>query len=86
MPLTYLINVISHLEHHASKFQLATQSRPLVESGMDVLSGRVPTEWCAQAAGATTLSMVTVNVWLESTPVVRALRAELALQTLPDSD
>lgn len=86
MSLMYLINVIAHLEERAALFHLATQSRLLVESVTDVLSGRVPTEWCAQAAGATPLSMVTATVWLESTPLMRALRAKVALHSLPDSE
>lgn len=86
MPLEYLLNVISFLESHAAQFHLATQHRLLVESVTAIWAGRTPTEWCALAAGATPLSLVTASVWLESTPLMRALRAEAARKALPESE
>ncbi|GAA8845090.1 hypothetical protein DUHN55_15200 [Helicobacter pylori] len=78
LPPEYVANVIGYLEGHAEHFYIATLRRTVVEDGTDLLLGRLPANSVAEALGATSLADVSPDVWLASTPLVRALHARFA--------
>lgn len=77
MSSEYLSNVLDHLEGNVGHFYLAMRHRLLVEDITHLWLGRLPTSAVAEALGATPLSDVSPRVWLASSSLVRAIRAEL---------
>lgn len=82
MSVEYLNNVMGYLASSAEYFYVATLRRTWTEDATDLLLGRLPVNAVAESLGATSLVDVSPEVWFESTPLVRALRAELAHRTL----
>lgn len=75
MPAEYVANVIGYLEGDAPHFYVATLRRIVIEDATDLQLGRLPVNLVAESLGATSLADVSPEVWLASTPLVRALRA-----------
>jgi hypothetical protein len=74
----YIANVIAHLQTHAKMHYHGTLRRACLQIHGDLLLGRIPTEVVADALGATPLTDLTPQEWLEGTPLMRALRCRAA--------
>lgn len=74
MSSEYLDNVIAYLHDDAEYFYVATRRRHILEDATDLLLGRLPVNAVAEGFGATSLADVSPEVWLASTPLVRAIR------------
>lgn len=74
----YLGNVIAHLHEQVDHFYQGHCRRDLIEMACDVLTGRPNIDLVAEAAGAPALGDLTPPTWLQGTPLMRALVAELA--------
>jgi hypothetical protein len=70
----YVANVILHLEENARYFYFGTMRRSFIQMLGDAYYGRVNGDVVAEALGAPTLSDVSPEQWLESTPLMRRLR------------
>lgn len=73
----YVRNVIAFLEQDCPYFHERTLRRSALQMYGDLLLGRIPTDVVAGALGAPALTDVTPEVWLEATPLMRALRARV---------
>ena len=78
----YVLNVIGFLLNHRDYYYLCTLRRSLCQMLGDSLLGRPNADLVAEQAGAPPLSELTPSTWLESTPLMRALRAR-AVQNPP---
>lgn len=78
MSAQHLANVISHLLDHVDHFHQAQCRRHLIEMICDLLTGRPNTNLVAEAAGVPAVCDITPVNWLQGTPLMRALAAELA--------
>lgn len=74
----YIRNVIGFLLNHCGYYYLATLRRSLYSMLGDTLLGRPNADIVAEELGAPPLSALTPLTWLESTPLMRALRARTA--------
>ena len=74
----YLSNVIGFLLAYAEHFHADTVMRWRLQECGDNLLGRPSGEALARAAGVPDLAELAPEVWLESTPLMRALRRTLA--------
>lgn len=75
MDAEYVESVISHLEERVVGFYYDSMRRSLVQMLGDTLHGRVNADVVASAAGAPGMDELTPAQWLESTPLMRRLRA-----------
>ncbi|MEX1907266.1 hypothetical protein L6241_03015 [Janibacter sp. Y6] len=78
MSAEYLSNVIGHLTLYAARYHHGAIMRELIEGVADAAIGRVSAHELAQEAGAPSTTDLTPDEWLEGTPLMRAVRAELA--------
>lgn len=53
-------------------------TKDIAETFLAVLEGRPPVELVARAAGVPPLDIITAEAWLNGSPLMRALQAELA--------
>ena len=71
----YVRNVITFLLENREYFHAATVRRMAIQTVGDLLLDRPSAELVAEAVGAPALIDLTPEEWLESTPLMRALRA-----------
>jgi hypothetical protein len=77
MPLAYVENVVGMLTERAEELHQVTVARHILQSWGERLSGRVSGEDLLEGLGVGTVALVTADVWLESTPLMRRLRRRL---------
>jgi hypothetical protein len=71
----YIANVIAFLLNHREYYYLCTLRRSLIQVMGDSLLEQPNADLVAEQAGAPPLSALPPSTWLESTPLMRALRA-----------
>jgi hypothetical protein len=79
MTLGYIENVIVMLDGRAVEFHAATTLRCALQAYGDRLLGRPNGDLLIVAAGAAGIADLDPGVWLESTPLMRALRRRHAI-------
>lgn len=77
MSTEYLSNVIGFLLIHAERFHLCSVRRWLFQEVTDIFLLGTSSESLAREIGAPDIADLPANEWLESTPLMRALRREL---------
>lgn len=82
MSATYLGNVEVLLFEHAEYLFYGSAAWVLRGEIWDALEGRLNPETVAREAGVPSLSRLDPRTWLNATPLMRALRAELARRRL----
>lgn len=82
MSTTYLGNVEALLIQHAEALFYGYAAWVLRGEIWDALEGRLNPETVARQAGAASLAHLHPKAWLDATPLMRALRAELARRRL----
>jgi hypothetical protein len=78
MEQDYVQNVVTMLESRVEEFHAATVQRWIAQSVGDALLGKLNGEIIALGLGVGSVAGVEPATWLESTPLVRALRVRLA--------
>lgn len=79
MSVEYVEGVIGMLEANAEYFYFMTVRRDLVQRLGDTMLGRISTDTVGECAGVTPLLDLTPHAWLEGSPLMRALRKQLAI-------
>lgn len=82
MSTTYLGNVEALLIEHVEDLFYGYAMRVLRGEVRDALAGRLNPETVARQAGVPSLARIDPEAWLSATPLMRALRAELARRRL----
>lgn len=82
MSTTYLGNVEALLVEHTDDLFYGYATQVLQGEIWDALEGRLNPETVARQAGAASLARIDPEAWLDATPLMRALRAELARRRL----
>jgi hypothetical protein len=75
MSAEYRANVLAHVIDNAPQFHLGVIRKEAIQMVGDVLYGLPPAELLVIDAGGIGAAGVSAAVWLESTPLVRKLRA-----------
>lgn len=76
----YLSNVIDHLTLYNREYYLASIRRQAIEDAVHMALGRASGNVLAREAGGPSGTEIEAEVWLEATPLMRALRAQLRIR------